>query len=328
MQTLIHIGERILHAVILLLAVVVLNFLLIHLAPGDVAQVIAGEMGGITEELLVEIRAQYGLDKSFAEQLYLHLARMVQLDFGHSYFYNQPVINLIWARLPATLLLVLASLALAVASGTVLGVISARRPNSFFSHLITVVAIGGYSTPVFWLGIVLLVLFASVVPLFPTGGMYDAAAQGGGAIAYLLDVAHHSVLPVVTLAAIYLAQYSRLARGSMLETLGADYIRTARAKGLSERVVVYKHALRNAILPVVTMAGLQFSQLFAGAILVETVFSWPGLGRLAFEAIVGRDYPTVLGLLFFSALIVVIANLLTDFCYRLIDPRIRLRGNR
>jgi peptide/nickel transport system permease protein len=328
MQTLIHIAERILHALILLTAVVVLNFLLMHLAPGDVAQVIAGEMGGITEELLAQIRAQYGLDKSFAEQLYLHLSRMAQLDFGHSYFYNRPVIELIGQRVPATLLLVLSAMGLAVVAGTVLGVISARRPNSLFSHFLTVIAIGGYSTPVFWLGIVLLVLFASYIPLFPVGGMYDAAALDTGVVAYVIDVARHMVLPVFTLGFIYLAQYSRLARGSMLETLGADYVRTARAKGLSENVVVYKHALRNAILPVVTMAGLQFSQIFAGAILVETVFSWPGLGRLAFEAIVGRDYPTVLGLLFFSALIVVIANLLTDLCYRLIDPRIRLRGNR
>jgi peptide/nickel transport system permease protein len=323
MEEVLRIARRILHALILLVAVIVLNFVLMRLAPGDVAQVIAGEMGGVTEEILAEIRAQYGLDKSVAEQLFIFLGRFARLDFGESYFYNQPVLKLIFGRVPATLLLVLSALIFSTSIGTIIGVISARRPNSLLSHLVTFISVGGYSMPVFWLGIMLLILFASIIPIFPTAGMYDAAKEVG-VLGYLVDVLHHLVLPVFTLAFIYLGQYSRLARGSMLETLNADYIRTARAKGLKENLVIYKHALRNAVLPVVTMAGLQFSQLFAGAILVETVFNWPGLGRLAFEAILSRDYPTVLGLLFFSALIVVVANLLTDLCYRLIDPRITL----
>lgn len=323
MEEIVGIARRILHALILLIAVIVLNFVLMRLAPGDVAQVIAGQMGGVTEEILADIRAQYGLDKSIAEQLFIFLGRFARLDFGDSYFYNQPVLKLIFGRVPATLLLVLSALIFSTTIGTIIGVISARRPHSFLSHLVTFISVGGYSMPVFWLGIMLLILFASIIPIFPTAGMYDAAKEVG-ALGYLVDVLHHLVLPAFTLAFIYLGQYSRLARGSMLETLNADYIRTARAKGLKEKLVIYKHALRNAVLPVVTMAGLQFSQLFAGAILVETVFNWPGLGRLAFEAILNRDYPTVLGLLFFSALIVVVANLLTDFCYRLIDPRITL----
>ena len=323
MEEILGIARRILHALILLVAVIVLNFVLMRLAPGDVAQVIAGEMGGVTEEILADIRAQYGLDKSIAEQLFIFLGRFARLDFGESYFYNQPVLKLIFGRVPATLLLVLSALIFSTSIGTIIGVISARRPHSLLSHLVTFISVGGYSMPVFWLGIMLLILFASIIPIFPTAGMYDAAKEVG-ALGYLVDVLHHLVLPVFTLAFIYLGQYSRLARGSMLETLNADYIRTARAKGLKENLVIYKHALRNAVLPVVTMAGLQFSQLFAGAILVETVFNWPGLGRLAFEAILSRDYPTVLGLLFFSALIVVVANLLTDLCYRLIDPRITL----
>ena len=323
MEEILGIARRILHALILLVAVIVLNFVLMRLAPGDVAQVIAGEMGGVTEEILADIRAQYGLDKSIAEQLFIFLGRFARLDFGESYFYNQPVLKLIFGRVPATLLLVLSALIFSTSIGTIIGVISARRPHSLLSHLVTFISVGGYSMPVFWLGIMLLILFASIIPIFPTAGMYDAAKEVG-VLGYLVDVLHHLVLPVFTLAFIYLGQYSRLARGSMLETLNADYIRTARAKGLKENLVIYKHALRNAVLPVVTMAGLQFSQLFAGAILVETVFNWPGLGRLAFEAILSRDYPTVLGLLFFSALIVVVANLLTDLCYRLIDPRITL----
>jgi len=323
MRLVVYITRRVLHALALLLAVIVLNFVLLHLAPGDIAQVIAGEMGGITQQGLADIRAQYGLDKPLPEQLFIYLGNFAHLEFGDSFFYNQPVLTLIGQRVPATLLLVITALILSVVFGTVIGVISARRPNSPLSHLVTLISVGGYSVPVFWLGIMLLVLFASVLPLFPTAGMYDAAKQVG-AFGFAVDVAHHLVLPVFTLAFIYLGQYSRLARGSMLETLASDYVRTARAKGLSETLVVYKHALRNAVLPVITMAGLQFSQLFAGAILVETVFNWPGLGRLAFDAIVSRDYPTVLGILFFSALIVVVANLLTDLCYRLVDPRIRL----
>jgi peptide/nickel transport system permease protein len=323
MEEVIAIVRRIANALILLSAVIILNFLLLRLAPGDVAQVIAGEMGGVTEEILADIRAQYGLDKSIIEQLFIFLQRFAVLDFGQSYFYNQPVIDLILARVPATLLLVLSSLVASVVVGTIIGIISARRPNSPLSHLVTLISVGGYSMPVFWMGMMLLILFASTFPIFPTAGMYDVAKEVG-TIGFIADVVHHLVLPAFTLAFIYLGQYSRLARGSMLEILDADYIRTARAKGLKENVVIYKHGLRNAVLPVVTMAGLQFSQLFAGAILVETVFNWPGLGRLAFEAILNRDYPTVLGLLFFSSLIVVLANLVTDFCYRLIDPRITL----
>lgn len=322
MGMVLQIGRRLVHAIGLLVAVVVLNFFLLQLAPGDPAQTIAGEMGGITEELLAEIRADYGLDQSLTAQLGNYLWRYSRLDFGFSFFFDASVADLILARVPATLLLVLSALFLAVTVGTLFGVIAARKPNGWLSHLVTIVSIGGYSAPVFWIGLMLLVMFASIVPLFPTQGMIDVSREMGP-IERLFDLLRHLVLPTVTLAIIYLAQYSRLARASMLETLGADYIRTARAKGLSERTVVYKHALRNAILPVVTMAGLQFSQLFAGAVLVETVFNWPGMGRLAFDSILRRDYPTILGILFFSALIVIVANLLTDLAYRLIDPRIR-----
>lgn len=325
MALLLAFSRRIANMLILLIAVLVLNFVLLRLAPGDVAQVIAGEMGGVTKEILADIRAQYGLDQSIPMQLWLFLKGYAQLDFGVSYLYNRPVFSLIWDRVPATLLLVVVSMFLAVAFGTLLGVITARRPNSPLSHLVTFISVGGYSLPAFWLGIVLLVLFAAVVPLFPSAGMSNPIISGGW-WAEALDVLHHLALPVFTLSLIYIGQYSRLCRGSMLEVLGTDYVRTARAKGLSESSVVYKHALRNAVLPVITMAGLQFSQLFAGAILVETVFNWPGMGRLAFDAIVGRDYPTVLGILFFSALIVVVANSLTDLCYRLVDPRISLGG--
>ena len=323
MQWLSSIGQRIGFGLVLLLAVLVLNFSLIHMAPGDPADVIAGEMGGATEEMLESIRKAYGLDRPFHEQLISYVGKVFQGDLGHSYYFDQPVTDLILARLSATILLVLTSLFLAIIIGTFLGVFASQNPNGMLSHFVTILALLGYSLPVFWTGIMLLILLAAPpVDLFPIAGMYDVT-KDGGTFDYMLDVLHHLVLPVVTLATIYLAFYSRLSRASMLDVLGADYIRTARAKGLSERVVVYKHALRNGVLPVVTFAGLQFSQLFSGAVLVETVFSWPGLGTLAFDSIGRRDTPMLLGILFFSALIVIVANILTDISYRLIDPRIK-----
>jgi len=315
--------RRLLNAVGLLAAVLVLCFTLIHLAPGDPAEVIAGEMGGATQEMMAEIRAQYGLDQPFHVQLFSYLGNVAQGDLGFSFYFDRPVTELIIDRLGATLLLVVSALLLAIFLGTFLGVVAARNPNGLISHFVTVLALFGYAAPVFWTAIILLILFASVIPIFPaSGGMYDITGPDDP-LSRILDIAHHMVLPVITLSTIYLAFYSRLARASMLDVLGSDYIRTARAKGLAEVVVVYKHALRNAVLPVVTFAGLQFAQLMSGAVLVEAVYSWPGLGTLAFESLLRRDTPTLLGILFFSSMVVIVANLLTDIAYRLIDPRIR-----
>jgi len=323
MSFLTAIGQRVFYGALLLLAVLVLNFTLIHVAPGDPADVIAGEMGGATPEMLAQIRTTYGLDRPFYEQLAVYVGKVLQGDLGHSFYFNRPVTELILERLGATIILVVTSLLLALVVGTFLGVFASQNPNGPLSHVVTVLSLLGYSLPVFWTGIMLLILLAAPpVDLFPISGMYDVTADDGP-LGYALDVAHHLVLPVITLSTIYLAFYSRLSRASMLDVLGADYVRTARAKGLSHRIVVYKHALRNGVLPVVTFAGLQFAQLFSGAVLVEAVFSWPGLGTLAFESIGRRDSPMLLGILFFSALIVIIANLLTDLSYRLIDPRIR-----
>jgi len=313
---------RILQGVALVLAVVVLNFVLVHAAPGDPVETIAGASGGMSPELLAQLRTQYGLDKPLYVQLAVYLGKVLHGDLGYSYFFNLPVSSMIAERVPATLLLVLSSVLLAFLVGTTLGVMSARKPNGLLSQFITVLSLVGFAAPVFWMGIMLIILFASVIPIMPVSGMRAADSSGGG-IADMLDVLHHLVLPTLTLGLVYLAQYSRLARSSMLDVLGSDFIRTARAKGLADRVVLYKHALRNALLPVVTVLGLQFGNVLAGAILVETVFNWPGLGRLAFDSVLRRDYPTILGVLLFSAVVVVVMNLLTDLCYRLIDPRIK-----
>ena len=307
----------------LLVAVLVLNFTLIHIAPGDIADTIAGDMGGADAEVMAQIRRDYGLDRPFHEQLFAYVAKLTQLDLGYSYFFNRPVTELLLERLPATLLLVISAQVLAIMLGTVLGVFAARRPNGMLSHGVTIFALLGFSAPVFWTGIMLIILLCSIFPLFPVAGMVDVTVEGGWFVK-TLDVLHHLFLPMLTLASIFLALYSRLARASMLDVLGTDYVRTAQAKGLSEFQVVYKHALRNALGPVVTLAGLQFSGIVSGAVLVETVFSWPGLGTLAFQSITARDAPTVLGILFFSSLVVIVANLLTDLVYSLIDPRIKL----
>lgn len=315
--------SRLIQGLALVLAVVVLNFVLVHAAPGDPVETIAGASGGMSVELKAELRTQYGLDKPLPVQLGVYLGKVLSGDLGYSYFFNLPVAGLIAERVPATLLLVITSVFGAFVIGTVLGVLSSRKPNGFLSQIINLLSLVGFAAPVFWTGIMLVLLFASALPFFPVSGMRAIDSAGANNLADVLDVLHHLVLPALTLGLVYLAQYSRLSRASMLDVLGSDFIRTARAKGLSNRVVLYKHALRNAVLPVITILGLQFGNVMAGAILVETVFNWPGLGRLAFEAVLRRDYPTILGVLLFSSIVVVVMNLLTDYCYRLIDPRIK-----
>ena len=321
MKTFGLIVNRLVYAFVLLFAVLVLNFTLMHMAPGDVADTISQSMGGADEELLIEIRKDYGLDQPYYQQLVTYIGKVLRFDLGHSFFFNEPVSKLVLERVPATLLLVITAQILALLLGVVLGVYSARKPNGILSHFVTLFALFGYSAPVFWTGILLLIAFSLQIPLFPVAGMRDVTIEGNFWV-HAIDVMKHMVLPVVTLASIFLALYSRLARATMIETLGTDFVRTARAKGLPERQVVYKHALRNSLSPVVTLAGLQFSAVVSGAVLVEAVFSWPGLGTLAFQSIIARDTPTILGILFFSALVVIIGNLLTDLALRFVDPRV------
>lgn len=318
------ITARVAQALGLILAVVALNFLLIHIAPGDPATVIVGESGAGDPELVEQIRSQYGLDRPVLVQLASYVGRVATGDLGQSYFFNQSVTSLIAQRLWPTILLVGSALTFAVVAGTLVGVATARRPDSPVSHAATVLALVGFSMPVFWTGIMLVILFASTWQLLPVQGWHDVF-YSAGIVGTSVDIAEHLILPALTLGLIYLAQYSRLSRASMLEVLESDYVRTARAKGLGEASVVYKHALRNAVIPVVTVVGLQFGALLSGALLVETVFNWPGLGRLAFDSILRRDTSVLLGVLLISAVMVIVANLLTDLLYTVIDPRIRLR---
>lgn len=320
-----QIAARIAWSVGLILAVIVMCFSLVHLAPGDAALVIAGESGAGDPELIEEIREDLGLDDSYLIQLSRYVGDVASGDLGTSYRFNESVTSLIGDRIWPTILLVTTALLFAIVIGVLVGIFTARRPESPVSHGVTVFSLVGYSMPVFWTGYLLIIAFASNVRWFPVAGMRDVRFEGNRFEEWL-DIAHHLVLPALTLGLIYLAQYSRLSRASMLEVLQSDYVRTARAKGLAERKVVYKHALRNAVIPVITIAGLQFGALLSGALLVETVFNWPGLGRLAADSVFQRDAPVLLGVLICSAVLVVVINILTDVVYRMIDPRIRVGG--
>lgn len=317
------IRRRLLYGVLLVLAVVVLDFFLLHLAPGSIVDTIAGASGGASPALIAELNREYGLNRPLYVQLGSYVAQVLQGNLGESYFYNQSVVSLIGSRLPATLLLVVSAQGWSILLGTLMGIVAATRPRGLRSMVVGVVSMIGYATPAFWLGIMLLILLAYVVPIFPTSGMMSIDSIGAPLLTQAGDIAMHLVLPSFTLGFIYLAQYSRLARSSMIDSLQQDYIRTARAKGVSEAKAVFKHALRNALLPVVTVGGLQFSQVIAGAVLVETVFNWPGMGQLAYNAVLRRDYSLVLGILLVAAVVVVVMNLLTDLAYYWLDPRIR-----
>ena len=321
------IGSRLGQAIGLLLAVVVVVFFLIQIAPGDAALYLAGDQGVGDAEFLARVRAEYGLDQPLLVQLGTYVGNVAQLNLGESIYFNEPVLGLIVERLFATVLLAGTSLLFAVGLGVAIGVYTARRPESPTSSAATVASLVGFSTPVFYSAIMFIVVFAAKWSLLPVGGIEDVRYDGNW-VGETIDLLQHLVLPALSLGIIYLAIYSRLARASMLEVLESDYIRTARAKGAQERVVVYKHALRNAVIPVITAAGLQVGNLLSGALLVEVVFAWPGIGRLAVDSIFRRDSPTLLGIMIFSSAMVIVANLLTDLVYRLIDPRIRVGGSR
>jgi peptide/nickel transport system permease protein len=286
---------------------------------------LAGEMGGISEEVKQDLRHHYGLDRPLLAQLFTYLKNIAQGDLGYSFYMREPVSKLVLDRFPATALLFILALIFSVVIGTFLGDLASIKPDGMFSAFVTLFALAGYSAPAFWVGILLLLAFCVWIPIFPVAGMVSIKliTDGGTPWEYAVDIAKHLALPLATLSIIYLADFSRLARASMMDVLKKDYIRMARVKGLPEPMVIFKHALRNAVLPVITATGVRLGQVFSGAVVVETVFGWPGLGQLAFQSVLRRDYPTVLGILFFATLMVIISNILTDVTYRLVDPRIK-----
>ena len=312
---------RLAKGILVLFAIAVLNFFLIRAAPGDPAQVLAGEAGAADEQLLAQLRQRFGLDQALPVQLWVYLKGYLTLDLGFSYRQQQPVLSLILDRLPATLLLTGAAFLVSLGLGTLLGVLAARRVGRWQDSVVTALALVFYATPLFWIALMSQILFSLKLGLVPNVG-YETIGANHGGLARALDIGSHLVLPALTLGLFFTALYARMMRAAMLEVAGADFVKTARAKGLAPGLVSRRHVVRNAILPVVTLAGLQAGQLVGGAVLTETVFAWPGIGRLMFDALVQRDYAVLLGVFFVSSAMVIGFNIVTDLVYRLADPRI------
>ena len=322
-QILRYIIRRLFQAVPIVLAIIVLNFFLLNMAEGDAVDVLAGEAGSATPEYMAELRAKFGLDQPLPVQLLVYLKNIISLDLGYSFRHDMPVSVLIVDRFWPTLLLMVSTIILAVLFGILLGLLAAINLNTWKDAVISVFALITYATPLFWVGLMMIVVFSINLRWFPTSGMENIAAFYEGFDRFL-DITHHLVLPTITLSLFYLALYTRLMRASMLEQYGQDYVVTARAKGLPERRITFGHVLRNALLPVVTMAGVQVGALIGGSVIVESVFAWPGLGMLAFESLFARDLNLLLGIFLISSVLVVVVNLIVDVIYCFLDPRIEI----
>jgi peptide/nickel transport system permease protein len=305
----------------MILAVIIVTFLLVRLAPGDPTYILVGEVGD--ESFVRAARERLGLDKPLYEQFVIYISNVFRGDLGYSYLRSEPVAKLIVERIPATLLLVLTAMFISALIGIIAGTIAAAKKGAADLTLSTL-SIVGISIPYFWLGQIILIIFAVWLGVFPLGGMISVGHEYQG-LQYFIDVIYHLTLPAMTLAIFNIAFTTKITRGSVLEALTQDYILTARAKGIPESRVVFRHALRNALIPVVTYTGFNTGVLLVGAILTETVFAWPGMGSLLYDSIRLRDYPVVLGIFIYGSMIVILANLLVDILYGILDPRIRLR---
>jgi peptide/nickel transport system permease protein len=309
--------RRLLHAIPLLLAVVVLNYALIAATPGDPTTVLVGDFPA-PPEYIAQIRHAYGLDQPVAVQIVRYVWRVLHGDLGYSFANRQPVLALILGRLGATLELTGTALLFASMLGVALGVLSARRAGGVLDRVVRSLATAGYALPEFWVGQLLILGFAIGLGWLPSQGSHSV--RGGGGV---LDGLRYLVLPAFALSLRYLALIARITRTAMLEVLGAEFVLASRLRGASERAVLFGHALRNAAAPVVTVIGYNLGFILAGSALIETVFGWPGIGRLLFDSITSRDYPTMMAILLLVSLTVVLANLATDVVHRLLDPRVR-----
>lgn len=316
--------RRLVAAVPLLLGVIVINFCLIQAAPGSFMDVMTSDSQVTDPAMIDHLRQVYGLDKPAWMQLLHYVWSIVHGDFGYSYRQNQPVLDAILERAPATLLLMVSGLALAAVIGITAGILASLAVGTVWDSVITGIALLCFAAPSFWLGLMLIVLFAVKLEWLPVGGLQTIGGPGGGG-GMVLDVARHLVLPALSLGLFYAAFYTRVMRASMLDALRMDFVRTARAKGLGRARIVLAYAARNALLPVVTILGLQMGTVLAGSITIETVFGWPGIGLLLLDSVMSRNYPVVLGILVLSATLVVLANIAVDLLYMRLDPRIVLR---
>jgi len=318
-----YVSRRLFQGVPIILAIIVINFFLLNLAEGDAVDVLAGEAGSATPEYMAQLRAKFGLDQPLPVQLLVYLKNVLALDLGYSFRHDMPVSDLIFDRFFATGLLMTCTILLAVGFGVLLGLLAAMQLNTWKDAVITVFALITYATPLFWVGLMMIVVFSLKLGWLPTSGMENVAAfyEGWDRVK---DISIHLILPTITLSLFYLALYTRMMRASMLEQYGQDYVVTARAKGLTERRITFVHVLRNALLPVVTMAGVQVGALIGGSVIVESVFAWPGLGMLAFESLFARDLNLLLGIFLLSSILVIVVNLIVDIVYCFLDPRIEV----
>jgi peptide/nickel transport system permease protein len=317
------VAQRIVKGVIVLLAIIVLNFFLIRLAPGDPAVVMAGEAGASDQMFVAQLREKFGLDRPLPEQLFRYVKGIASFDLGFSFRQQAPVSKLILDRLPATLLLTMSAFAISLLLGILLGGIAARFAGTWADTAIMAAALLFYATPLFWLALIAILLFSVTLDWLPSFG-YETVGANYTGLAHVLDVGAHLILPATTIGLFFMATYTRMTRASMLQVNRLDFIKTARAKGLANRVIQRRHVLRNAILPVVSLAGVHSGTLVGGAVLTETVFAWPGIGRLMYEALIQRDYNLLLGVFVVCSAMVLIFNLITDLVYRVIDPRIEI----
>jgi len=314
---------RLLQSIPMLLGVVIINFFLLQLMEGDAVDALAGEAASATPEDMEQLRIKFGLDQPMHIQLWSYLKNIVVLDLGYSYRNDMPVFDLILTRLWPTLLLMVTTLIVAMLVGIFLGVLAATGLNTARDNIISVLALVSYATPLFWIGLMMMILFSVILGWLPTSGMESIGKfyEGWDRV---VDIAWHMIMPVLALSLFYMAVFTRMMRASILEQSGMDYVTTAYAKGLTKSRVTFVHILRNALLPVVTIAGLQAANMLGGSVIIESIFAWPGLGLLAFEALFARDINLLLGIFFFAACLVILVNLCIDLLYAFLDPRIDL----
>jgi len=316
-----YVFGRLLQLIPLLIGISLISFFVMHLAPGDPTALFIDP--NVNPAELARVKANWGLDQPIYIQYGKWLINAVKGDFGRSYITSQPVIAEIGERLPATLLLMISSMILTLLISIPIGVYSAVKKGSWFDNFFTVFSFAGMAIPSFWLGLMLMLLFSVQLDWLPAVGMFNPLMKHTHPLYRALDVVIHMILPLTTMTILSLAGISRYQRAAMLEVLNQDFIKVARAKGLPERVVIFKHALRNALIPIVTILGLSLPDLFGGAFIIETVFAWPGMGRLGVQSIFQRNYPDIMGIVMLSAVLIIIGNLLADIGYAAVDPRIR-----
>lgn len=320
----IYLIKRLLTFIPLLLGISLISFFIMHLAPGDPTALFVDP--SVKPEELLRVRANWGLDKPILMQYFFWLKNALKGDFGTAYLINRPVIMVIAERIPNTLLLMVPAFLLTLLISIPLGVISAVKKNKWFDHVVTFISFTAMSIPSFWLALMLMLLFSITLNILPSSGMFDPMTRSDSIAGNILDLIRHMILPVLTMVILSLAGISRYVRGSMIEVLSQNYIRAARAKGLPEKMVLFKHALKNALLPLITILGMSLPDLFGGAFIIETIFAWPGMGRLGVTSIFSRNYPVIMGIIIVSSALILLGNLLADICYSIADPRVRIES--